>query len=30
MTYSVEVADALVKLAVEVDQRLAQSEGIAL
>jgi nicotinate phosphoribosyltransferase len=30
MTYSVEVADALVKLAAEVDQRLAQSEGVAL
>jgi nicotinate phosphoribosyltransferase len=30
MNYSVEVADALVKLAAEVDQRLAQSEGVAL
>ncbi|HEY6860426.1 MAG TPA: nicotinate phosphoribosyltransferase [Pseudolabrys sp.] len=29
-TYSVEVADALVKLAAEVDHRLAQSERIAL
>jgi nicotinate phosphoribosyltransferase len=30
MTYSVEVADTLVKLAAEVDRRLAQSERIAL
>jgi nicotinate phosphoribosyltransferase len=30
MTYSVEVADTLVKLAAEVDHRLAQSERIAL
>jgi nicotinate phosphoribosyltransferase len=30
MTYSVEVADALVKLAAEVDHRVTQSERIAL
>ena len=30
MTYSVEVADTLVKLAAEVDRHLAQSERIAL
>lgn len=30
MTYPVKVADALVRLAAEVDQRLAQNEGVAL